>query len=178
METIFNFQTILQDNLVLLQPLQVNDFESLFEVASDSSIWEQHPAKERSQRDGFAKFFDEAITTKKAFLIIDKFSNQVIGTSRYNLSKESTKAIEIGWTFLNKNFWGGDYNRHIKNLMLAHAFTHFEVVLFYVDKNNFRSQKAVEKIGGKRIDTIYGVKIESRINAEHVYGLKKEDFKI
>ncbi len=55
--------------------------------------------------------------------------------------------MEIGWTFLARKYWGGLYNRELKDLMLAHAFRFVETVVFYVGENNIRSQKATEKIG-------------------------------
>ena len=57
--------------------------------------------------------------------------------------------MEIGWTFLETKFWGGAYNRELKSLMLDHAFRFVDRVLFVVGENNFRSQKALEKIGAK-----------------------------
>jgi RimJ/RimL family protein N-acetyltransferase len=173
----FDLQPTLEDSLVILQPLQASDFERLFLVASDPDIWEQHPAKERSQQDGFVKFFSDAIKTKSAFLIIDKNSKEIIGTSRYNLSKESSIAIEIGWTFLAKKYWGGTYNRAIKTLMIEHAFKHFDIVLFYIDKNNFRSQKSVEKFGARRITSINGIELETRPTAAVIYSLDKLNYK-
>lgn len=170
----FNLQPTLKDSLVILQPLKESDFDRLFQVASDPRIWEQHPVKERSNKEGFTKFFSKAIKSKSAFLIIDKKSKEIIGTSRYNLSKESSKAIEIGWTFLAKRFWGGAYNNAIKILMLTHALKYYETALFYVDKNNFRSQKAVEKIGGTRISSINGKEIETRPAASVVYSVDRQ----
>jgi len=173
----FNPQPTLEDSVVILQPLKETDFDQLFEVASDPAIWEQHPSKDRSNKDGFTKWFSEAMKSKSAFLIIDKKSKEIVGTSRYNLSKESSKAIEIGWTFLAKKFWGGTYNKTIKILMLTHAFKHYETVLFYVDENNLRSQKAVEKIGGVRISSINGTKIETRPTASVVYSFERHQLK-
>ena len=57
--------------------------------------------------------------------------------------------MEIGWTFLERAFWGGTYNRELKSLMLGHAFRFVDRVLFVVGENNIRSQKALEKIGAK-----------------------------
>ena len=59
--------------------------------------------------------------------------------------------VEIGWTFLARAYWGGTYNAELKRLMLDHAFRFVERVLFVVGVTNFRSQKAVEKIGGVRV---------------------------
>jgi hypothetical protein len=60
--------------------------------------------------------------------------------------------------------------------MLTHAFRHFDLVLFYIDKNNFRSQKAVEKLGGQRITSIDGKELETRPNAAVVYSIEKQQF--
>jgi len=45
----------------------------------------------------------------------------------------------------------------MKQLMLDHAFTFVENVVFLIGPQNIRSQKAVEKIGG--------VRIENRLNS-------------
>ena len=63
--------------------------------------------------------------------------------------------MEIGWTFLERRFWGGAYNRELKRLMLEHAFRFVDRVTFVVGEKNLRSQKALEKIGAtffKRAD--------------------------
>jgi len=169
-----NLQPVLEDDLVLLRPLHENDFEALYEVASDKQIWEQHPAKERSEREGFTRYFEEALATARALAIIDKDTHKIIGTSRYNPSRESERAIEIGWTFLAKKYWGGKYNSAVKTLMIRYAFLYFDTVLFYVDKDNLRSQKAVEKIGGKRVTEIKGVPIAPR-NSSVFYAIYRPE---
>ena len=127
----FDSQPTLENSLVILKPLEENHFEKLFKVSSNPEIWEQHPAKDRYEIDGFRKFFNEAIQSKSAFLIVDKKSNEVIGTSRYKLSSESEKSVEIGWTFLAKKYWGGLYNKEIKDVMMTHAFKTFDIILFF-----------------------------------------------
>ena len=53
---------------------------------------------------------------------------------------------------LAKKYWGGKFNKTVKVLMIAHAFNYVGNILFFVDKDNIRSQRAVEKIGGKKVD--------------------------
>jgi hypothetical protein len=53
--------------------------------------------------------------------------------------------IEIGWTFLARDYWGGRYNQEMKRLLLNYAFQFVEKVVFYVGENNIRSQKAMLK---------------------------------
>ena len=71
-----------------------------------------------------------------------------MGTSRYAPAKGHEDKIEIGWTFIARKYWGGPYNRALKQLMLDHAFKTVDTVLFYIAETNFRSRRAVEKLGG------------------------------
>ena len=86
-----------------------------------------------------------------AFAIIDLKSGGTIGSSRYWDYNPDRREIEIGWTFLQREFWGGSYNRELKSLMLDHAFRFVDRVLFRVGENNIRSQRALEKIGAKLV---------------------------
>jgi RimJ/RimL family protein N-acetyltransferase len=145
----FDLQPTLQGNLIELRPLAPQDFDALFTAASDPLIWEQHPENDRYKREVFQKYFDSAMESKGAFAIIERTSSRMIGSSRYcNLSPAESE-VEIGWTFLERAFWGGAYNRELKTLMLDHAFRFVERVVFVVGEKNFRSQQALRKIGAK-----------------------------
>jgi RimJ/RimL family protein N-acetyltransferase len=145
----FDLQPTLRGELIELRPLQLDDFGALFSAASDPLIWEQHPESDRYQRDVFQKYFDGALESKGAFAIIDRKSARMIGSSRYCNLDPGNGEVEIGWTFLERKFWGGSYNRELKQLMLDHAFQGVDRVVFVVGENNLRSQKALEKIGAK-----------------------------
>ena len=145
----FDLQPILTGNLIELRPLMREDFDSLFAAASDPLIWEQHPENDRYTREVFQNYFDGAMESKGAFAIIDRKSGRIIGSSRYCNLNEAKSEVEIGWTFLERTFWGGTYNRELKSLMLDHAFRFVDRVLFMVGENNIRSQKALVKIGAK-----------------------------
>jgi RimJ/RimL family protein N-acetyltransferase len=110
-----------------------------------------------------------------AFVIIDKKTQQIIGSTRFYGHDPEKSEIEIGWTFLARNYWGGRYNRELKQLMLDHAFKFVENVVFYVGENNIRSQKATEKIGGIRdglVEKIYGNRPPS-LNVRYVINKPK-----
>ncbi len=173
MTTFMHLQPVLENEWVILQPLRAADYDALYAVAADPAIWEQHPAKERSTPEGFARFFQEALQCGTAFSIFDKHTGELIGTSRYKLSDETTRAIEIGWTFLARKCWGGFYNRAVKALMVEYAFRFFDVILFYIDKNNFRSQKAVQKIGAVQIEWLGGKQLMSRTPDTVIFALAK-----
>jgi RimJ/RimL family protein N-acetyltransferase len=170
----FAFQPILENELVLLKPLEPADKQALFTLASDPLVWEQHPSKERSTPEGFEPYFAEAIACGKAFAIIDKSDGQLMGTSRYHPVPEYEDAIEIGWTFLARKYWGTAYNRRVKDLMIGHAFQFVSHILFHVDAYNYRSQRAVEKIGGRRLFEINGIVISPRGSREFIFGIHRD----
>ena len=144
----FELQPTLTGQLVELRPLRADDFDALYAVARDPLIWELHPERERYREDVFRKFFGGAMESGGAFLVVDRQTGNVIGSTRYFGHDEKTSEIEIGWTFLARSHWGGRYNQEMKRLMLEHAFQFVDRVVFLVGPENFRSRRAVEKIGG------------------------------
>jgi RimJ/RimL family protein N-acetyltransferase len=143
----FDLQPTITGTLIAIRPLLVGDFDALFDAASDPLIWEQHPESDRYTRAVFQRFFDGAIESGGAFAVIERRSGRIIGSSRYWNLKLAESEVEIGWTFLEREFWGGQYNAELKSLMLDHAFRFVDRVVFVVGETNRRSQKALEKIG-------------------------------
>jgi len=168
----FELQPHLIGELLEVRPLRSEDWSDLFAVASDPLIWEQHPANDRYQEEVFKEFFREALASGGAFVVIDRKTREIIGSSRYFGFDPGKSEIEIGWTFLARSHWGGKYNAELKRLMLDHAFKFVESVVFLIGPTNIRSQKAVEKIGGVMIErrdkTIRGQAVE-----QVVYQIKK-----
>jgi RimJ/RimL family protein N-acetyltransferase len=143
----FDLQPTLKGDLIELRPLRPQDFDALFSAASDPKIWEQHPESDRYQREVFQRFFDGALESRGAFAIIERKCGRIIGSSRYCNLDLTNGEVEVGWTFLEREFWGGTYNHELKQLMLDHAFRFVGRVVFVVGENNIRSQKALAKIG-------------------------------
>jgi N-acetyltransferase len=155
----FDLQPNLKGKLIELRPIRPEDWSELFAVASDPQIWEQHPENDRYKEEVFRVFFKEALESGGAFVVINKENQQIIGSTRFHGYDPQKSEIEIGWTFLARKYWGGRYNREMKQLMLAHAFNFVENVVFFVGENNVRSQRATEKIGGIRsgmVAKVYG----------------------
>ena len=158
-QTSFDLQPHLKGKLIELRPLTPEDWGDLFSVASDPLIWEQHPESDRYKEDVFKVFFKDALESGGAFVVIDTKNKRIIGSTRFHGYDPEKSEVEIGWTFLASKYWGGRYNREMKQLMLAHAFQFVENVVFYVGENNIRSQKATEKIGATEngmVRKIYG----------------------
>lgn len=167
----FELQPTLQGDLVKLQPLLGSDFPRLYAAASDPLIWEQHPASDRYQEPVFRQFFDDGMASGGAFLICEANSDRIIGSSRYCHYSQQANEIEIGYTFLAREYWGGRYNAEIKALMLRHAFRFVDSVLFVVGIHNFRSQQAVLKLGALPDPT------DQQLHSDRIiYRLHKEIF--
>jgi RimJ/RimL family protein N-acetyltransferase len=131
-----------------VRPLAPADWDDLFAAAADPKIWEQHPASDRYTEAAFREYFDGAMACGTAFAFVDRADSTVIGSSRYHGYDPDRREIEIGWTFLSREYWGGSFNLEVKQLMLGHAFTFVDTVLFWIGESNWRSRRAIEKIGG------------------------------
>ena len=146
----FDLQPFLKGELLELRPLRSEDYDDLYAVASDPLIWEQHPVKNRCEKEGFCIFFQEALESGGALIVIDAKTRHVIGSSRFYGYDPEKSEVEIGWTFLARAYWGGRFNGEMKRLMLQHAFRFVNAVVFLVGPQNTRSQLALEKIGAVR----------------------------
>src|SRR5690606_2231373 len=139
----------LSNDLVKLVPLTKEDYNWIYAVASDPGIWEQHPDRLRYTPVGFTKYFKKLLNTDQPYIILDINTDQVIGATSFYQYNQKENTIAIGYTFLAQEFWGGGYNQSIKKLMMNFAFSSLNKIFFHVREGNIRSQKAIEKIGGK-----------------------------
>jgi RimJ/RimL family protein N-acetyltransferase len=146
----FEYQPVLRGPLMDLRPLRASDHDALYAVARDPLIWEQHPDKARAEPEGFARFFRESVESGGALLATKAGTEEIVGSSRYHAYDAAASEVEIGWTFLAREYWGGVWNRELKRMMLEHAFRFVDRVVFTVWPANFRSQRAVQKLGAVR----------------------------
>lgn len=149
-----NLQPHLENETIKLIPLQESDFEALYQIASDPLVWEQHPNKNRYQKEVFQTFFEGAMASKGAFLIVDKQTDSVIGSTRFYDLDKTNKSVLIGYTFYGRNYWGSNYNPAVKKLMLDYAFQFVDRIYFTIGAENIRSQKAIERLGAVKVREI------------------------
>lgn len=147
----FNIQPILESENLILRPLQEVDFDNLFAVASDPKIWEQHPNKDRWREEVFRVFFDGAIQSKGAFLIVHKTTEEIAGCTRFYDYDEKENSILIGYTFYAREYWGKGINQSVKKMMLDYIFQYVSKVYFHIGSNNIRSQIAISRLGATKV---------------------------
>jgi RimJ/RimL family protein N-acetyltransferase len=169
-------QPVLANAHVRLDPLVPEDYPALFAVASDPAIWAQHPAQDRWQAGVFRAFFDEALASHGALAARDAQTGAVIGSSRYCTARAAAGEVEIGWTFLARSHWGGAANAAMKALMIGHALTHYDSVIFLIGESNLRSRRATEKIGGILTDRTLTVAMAGASVRHVVYSIDRPGF--
>jgi RimJ/RimL family protein N-acetyltransferase len=152
MTATLDLQPQLEGELLQLRPVRPDDWDALFGVASDPLIWAGHPDRDRYTEPVFREFFRGAIESGGGLVVLDRATGRTIGSSRYVWHGPPRNELEIGWTFLARDYWGGTYNRELKKLMLEHAFRFVDRVIFIVGIDNTRSRKAMLKIGGVLTD--------------------------
>lgn len=172
----FDFQPMLAGPTMQMRPLNAGDWQALYAVASDPLIWELHPMNDRWQETVFRQYFEDALNSGGALAAIDRADGKIIGSSRYSTEFAAEGEVEIGWTFLARAFWGGNTNREMKHLMLAHAFGHFPRVIFRIGENNVRSRRACEKIGGRLLRRSQVLHMGGRDLTHVVYAIDRQDF--
>ncbi len=157
-----DLQPTLSGRTVRLRPIQSDDFQSLYAVASDPDLWALHPARDRWREPEFRDYFDTWLTRGGGLAIEERATARVIGASCYSVEGRAPGEVEIGWTFLARDHWGGATNREVKRLMIGHALRSFEQMVFRVADTNLRSRAALEKIGATLTDRTEKIEIGGR----------------
>lgn len=161
-------QPVLEGPALRRRPVRADDFDALYAVARDPLLWEQHPAPDRWRPEVFRRFFDDALASGGALLMLTR-DGEVIGMSRFQ-PLDDPRRVEIGWTFLARAHWGGAANGELKRLMLDHAFRAVDVVVFRVGVDNRRSRRAVEKLGAVEV----GVAPDPATGDHVIYELRRD----
>ena len=152
-----------------IKKLEISDFNLLYNVGKNPLIWEQHPEHDRWKKEKFKIYFDKGIKNEFGIYgVFDKRKDVIIGSSRFYDFNKSSSYIKVGYTFLIPEYWGTSANYQLKLLMLNEAFKIVDNVRFDIGKTNFRSRRAIEKLGATLLFDNQEVNV--------VYELKKNVF--
>ncbi len=145
----------LENATVLLSGLNLANFHNLIPVASENKLVQYSPSDIETP-DSLKEYVEAALEKygqKSAvpFIVFDKRVEKYAGSTRFMNIDWNNKVLEIGSTWIGKEFQGSGLNYAMKSLMLQYAFYEmaFEKVEFRIDERNIRSRKAVEKLGAK-----------------------------
>ncbi|MGE7769500.1 GNAT family N-acetyltransferase [Viridibacillus arvi] len=141
---------------VLLVPLKDSHLEGLYLAGQFQEIWTYTSAEIRSIED-MKQYIKQALNekingTQNPFVIIEKKTNQIIGSTRFLDIDCQHKRLEIGFTWLTPTKWRTPINTECKYLLLKFAFEQLSVnrVQIKTDHENKRSQAAIERLGAKK----------------------------
>ncbi|MCL9805508.1 GNAT family N-acetyltransferase [Flavobacterium amniphilum] len=143
----------LESNSIKLLPLEKEHFESLLEAASNPEIWEltsvNYSIPEVFHTNSNTALADRDKGSAYPFVIIDTKTNEIIGTTRFLEIVPADKKLEIGVTWIKKEYWGSTVNLECKFIMLQYCFEVLKTVRvqFRAKSNNARSRKAMENMG-------------------------------
>ena len=151
----FDFKPVfLEDDTVLLRPLEKTDFLNLINFSMlEPEIW-QYSSVQAIGEEGLKKYLETAIEAREAekeypFIVIDKRNNRYAGSTRFYDIQLSNSCLQLGYTWYGKHFQGTGLNKHCKFLLLNFAFETIgiERVEFRADNRNERSIAAMKSIG-------------------------------
>jgi RimJ/RimL family protein N-acetyltransferase len=150
---IIKSEIVLENHHALLKPLSLDFLDELSEIALDKSLWALGMSRIENKTD-LKNYIQKALKERSAgqsypFVIFDKLKNRCAGSTRYgNISMENRR-VEIGWTWIGKDFQGTGLNKACKFELLKFAFEKLECnrVELKTDALNQQSRKAMEKIG-------------------------------
>ena len=155
MET-FDFQQeyILENDRMRLRPLVMEDFETLkYFSLNQPEIW-KYSLLPAGGLENLKSYIDSALESKRAetaypFVVFDKRSEQVAGSTRFYDFQKRNNTVQLGYTWYGKEFQGTGLNKQSKLLMLGFAFEKLGIdrVEFRADANNERSISAMKSFG-------------------------------
>src|ERR671917_979350 len=148
-----NLTSVLEGDIVRLEPLARRHEERLFEAAHDERVWRWMHYDAGESRETFHSWLEDALAassagTEAAFATVDAATGEPVGSTRYLALRPEHRGLEIGWTWLAPSHWRTGANVEAKLLMLEHAFERLGCmrVELKTDRRNERSRRAMEAL--------------------------------
>ncbi|MBF4470092.1 GNAT family N-acetyltransferase [Flavobacterium sp. HJJ] len=154
--SIFPQNTILEDDFVLLRPLELTDVDNFLDISLNEPETWKYSLVPANGKENLINYIQIAIKAREnktefPFAVFDKKSGKYAGSTRFYDINFPFKTVQLGYTWYGKDFRGTSLNKHCKFLLLQFAFETLgmERVEFRADNNNQRSIEAMKSIGCK-----------------------------
>jgi N-acetyltransferase len=150
---------ILEGRYVRLEPLTADHTAGLAEIGLDEDLWRWIPTPVRTLQEMSAyvqtALGERANSSALPFVLIDKVSGRVIGSTRYGNIDRVHHRVEIGWTWVAQQWQRSAINTEAKYLLLRHAFETLRCIRVELktDSLNERSRAAILRIGAREEGT-------------------------
>ncbi len=150
----FDKDYILENERVLLRPLTIEDIEHLtYFSMNEPELW-KYSMQQANGLENLKKYIETALENKQnkteyPFIIFDKQTQQYAGSTRFYDIQLKHQMLQLGYTWIGKNFQGTGLNKHCKFLLLQFAFEQMNMhrVEFRADNENEKSKAAMKSIG-------------------------------
>ncbi len=143
----------LEGRYVRLEPLSLGHHAELCEVGLDPDLWQWTLAQVRTP-DEMRAYMETALKEQAAgmslpFATIEKASGRAVGSTRFANIERVHRRVEIGWTWIAREWQRTAINTEAKLLMLTHAFETLGCIRVELKTNslNTRSLNAMLRIG-------------------------------
>tara|TARA_B110000967_G_C18864199_1_gene551779 strand:+ start:97 stop:726 length:630 start_codon:yes stop_codon:yes gene_type:complete len=150
----FNNDYYLENDFVILEPLQESHIDDLLKFSLDEpELWTYSLIKADSEKNlkNYLKLALKEKENKKEypFIVYDKINKCYAGSTRFYDIQLENSSLQIGYTWYGKQFQRTGLNRHCKFLLLEFAFKILETerVEFRADNENIKSIDAMKNIG-------------------------------
>jgi RimJ/RimL family protein N-acetyltransferase len=105
-----NLASVLEGEIVRLEPLACRHEERLFEAAQDERVWRWMHYDAGGSRERFHAWFEDALVASSvgkeaAFATVDAATGEPVGSTRYLALRPEHRGLEIGWTWLAPTRW-------------------------------------------------------------------------
>ena len=150
----FTSDLTLENQRVKLVPMQLNHLPDLLPFAiNEPELW-TYSLTPGDGEENMKKYIEMAVSKRAQqdsypFLIIDKKTNEVAGSTRYYDIQAQHSSLQLGYTWIGKKFQGTGLNKNCKLLLLEQAFEQMKMerVEFRADNNNQLSIAAMKSLG-------------------------------
>lgn len=146
---------VLEGAGVRLEPLAKAHLAGLVEVGLDEELWRWIPTPVRTQEE-MAAYVETALGEQAQgvalpFAIVEKSTGRAIGSTRYGNIDRTHRRVEIGWTWVARDWQRTAVNTEAKYLLLRHAFESLGCmrVELKTDSLNERSRAAILRLGAR-----------------------------
>jgi RimJ/RimL family protein N-acetyltransferase len=140
---------------VRLEPLAKAHLAGLAAVGLDEELWLWIPVPVRTAEE-MAGYIETALEEQERgvslpFALIEKATRRVVGSTRYGNIDRAHHRVEIGWTWVAREWQRTAVNTEAKYLLLRHAFETLGCIRVELktDSLNERSRTAILRIGAR-----------------------------
>jgi N-acetyltransferase len=150
----------LSGRLVRLEPLRSEHADALAVAAEDPSLFRWYAIRLQRPEDIRAWVRDGVNEAERGvslpFATVEQRSDRVIGSTRFGNIDRNNLRVEIGSTWLLREWQRTGANREAKYLMLRHAFETWRVrrVEFKTHAANVQSRQALARLGAVEEGTL------------------------